>query len=487
MISPSVSVRRGRARFDVKVSPCLENLLVPNTHMNSRRDSPVSQSVDLKNIGDDKKQWTMEIRSIFTRLTSFASLLVCVAIWGNSDEVEVLVVDPSWHGSPIPPLTLEDPKVLEDRNARIFDLEAHCRSVGRLPADPAESCIERLDDYFSNVPIWRGAYAMVYTGTRGRGHSSPYDHRQVSRMQYDETDYLQTDVPSWSDIFDGNEEDRLRIVSSVFADRACLALRELGRIQPSYAARCQARELFKYARYLEACMTGFSRIVFFNAAGQDGLSSYERARASMDPTEVVDYRKGNGWQLVENYLLSIFAAQKCIKLHFVAADEYISEASTYKTSGTIMDMQVQIRPMYDASMAIAARAGDPWAIQAYHEKQMRKDVGYWRSVYEINPLLFHRWMSSSVGIRWFDRNEQLRHERHVYALAKEFLPILESVPFKRFVTSRGGRYTDAKFERAEQIVKRAYWKSEIEYPWDLVPDAFKEIQQELKEYEDAQR
>ena len=430
----------------------------------------------------------MVIKRFRICFTSFASLLVCVAISGNSDEVEVLVVDPSWHGSNTPVLSLEDPEVISERNAKLFDLEAYCRSIGRLPADPAESCIERLNDYFSSVPIWRAAYTIVYDeGNRGNGHLSPYERRSYG-MSYDETDYLLEDVPTWSDIFDGSEEDRLRIVGSVFADSACLALREPGRIQPSYSNRCEARELFKYARYLDACITGFSRSEFLNATWEhDGLSSYERARASMDPTEVVDYRKGNGWQLVENYLLSIYTTQKCIDMHFVAIDEYIVETSNATSWRTIMDMQVQMQPMYDASMAISARAGDPWAVQAYHEKEMRDDIDYWRSVFEINPLLFHRWMASSTGARWFDNDEQLLHERHVYTLAKEFIPKLERVPFEQFVIGRGGRYTDAEFERVERVVERGNWKRELEYPWNRVPDAFREIQRKVQEYEDARR
>ena len=430
---------------------------------------------------------SMNVRSRSARISLFASLLVVVRVFGNPEEVEELIVDPSWHGPSEPILSLEDPKVLSDRNAQVFALEEHCRSDGDLPAHPGESCIEKLNDYFGSVPIWRGTTACTYTGTRARCLFSAYDGRST-RMRYNEIDFLYEEVPTWNDIFDGNEEDRLITVAGVFANKACLALREPGRINRSYINRCEARELFKYARYLDACMTGISWSNRFNEGGRrEGKSRYERARETMNPNEVVDHRNGNGWQLVENYLRSILVTRKCKELHFVSVDDYIVNASREASFVSIDEMTEQMQPMYDASMAIAARAGDPWAIQAYYEKQMASDVAYWKSVYEINPLLFHRWMSSIQGRKWFDNVERILHAWQAYTIAKSFIPSLERVAFDRYILDHGDRFTDAEMMEAKAALSRENWKSDLEYPWNLVPEAFKEIHRNIRSYEESRK
>ena len=430
----------------------------------------------------------MRIKSRSIRATSTITILIAVfAIHGNSDELETLIVDPSWHGNNRPVLTLEHEGDISDRNKLLFALEEHCRNVGDLPNNPDESCIAKLNDYFSDVPIWRSTVAMTYQGTRGVGHFSPYDGR-ATLLRYDELDFLLDDVPTWNDVFDGNEEDRLNTVAGVFADRACLALRETGRIQPSFENRCEARELFKYARYLDACITGFSRSAFFNAKNRrSGKSWYEGARETMNPNEVVDRTKGNGWHLVENYLLSILNNQKCMDLHFVTVEPYVANPSAGISSHSIGELQEDIKPMYDASMAIAARAGDNWAIQSYHEKQMRGDVAYWESVYEINPILFHRWMSSLIGARWYDNEERLLHAWQAYTLAKKYIPKLETIPFERFIFDRRGGFSQTEMKRVQNTLRRGNWKSDLEYPWNRVPDAFSDIQRNLRRYEESKQ
>lgn len=415
------------------------------------------------------------------------SLIIANAIYSNSEELEELVVDPSWHGNRKPVLFLESPEIISDRNATVYALEEFCRSVGDVPAYPAEPCIERLNSYFNNVPIWRGTNTLVYSGSRAIGHFSPYDVRS-RKVFYNEIDFAQEDVPTWGDIFDGDEEDRLKIVAGVFADNACLALRESGRIQPSYLKRCEARDLFKYARYLEGCITGFSRSSFINSArGNDGKSRYERARENMNRNEVVDERKGNGWKLVENYLLTIFTNQKCRDLHFVSMDNYIVDTPSVASIRSFDQLQEQLEPMYSVSIAIAARAGDRWAIQAYHEQAMGGDVAYWESVYEIDPILFHRWMASTVGRRWFENDERVLHAWQAYSLAKAFVPSLERVTFDRYFSARYGGFTDAEVKRAQSALKRGNWKSDLEYPWNRVPAAFLDIQRNIRRYEESKR
>ena len=395
----------------------------------------------------------------------------------------ILVVDPSWHQNTVPDIVLEDSATVFERHQKVLQLEESCQFTGDLPLHPSRACEQKLDQYFTATPIWRAASVHLYNGTRAISNYSPFDSR-ATILPYDEMDTMQTDVPLWGDIFDENEQDRLRIVGSVFADNACLELRELGHIQSSYSDRCEARELFKYARYLEACVTGFSRSSFLNSvSNREQLTRFERARKSIDTSTVINDSRGNGWQLVENYLLSIWVLRRCKEHHFLAVDPSIDGSSQPKQATQVVDdIEHQLRPMYDASMAIAARSGDSWAIQGYHERKMRGDIDYWRSVHELNPILFHRWMSTSIGGRWYTKDERLLHARMAYELSMQFLPSLEKTAFETYVRGRLGHFTDANLQFAQRIVDKGELEIELVHPWERVPPAFKEIQRNLRRH-----
>ena len=168
-------------------------------------------------------------------------------------------------------------------------------------------------------------------------------------------------------------------------------------------------------------------------------------------------------------------------MRFVAVDEYIVEPNQNMSQGQVNELLKQLRPMYNASIAIAARAGDEWAIQSYFEKEVRGDIEYWQSVHEINPLLSHRLMSSQLGSRWLTEEQQLLHARQAYELSKEVLPTLEKIPFERYAQRRNlaVRYNESHWKSVQRLVDEGFWQSEIEYPWNLVPIRHREIQRNL--------
>ena len=411
---------------------------------------------------------------------------IFLMIHGKSDEIDVVIVNPNWHSFDGELLSLENPNTVSERSSRVFDLERFCEETGDLPEYPTESCLQKLNEYFSHVPIWRSSVVMVYQGTEGRSHPSWFDAGE-NFLGYNEIDFLQRDAPKWGDVFDGKEEERLDMVATVFGDSACLELTKQGKIRIAYLDRCAAVELFKYARYLEACVTGYSRREYFNRRVNNGLSTvYGRARKSMNPKVVVDYRIGNGWQLVENYLLSIWMNQKCNNLHFVAVNEFISgSSSNYKT---VAGLHEQLRPMYKASIAIAARAGNSWAMKAYHDVESAGNIDYWKSVYEHNPLLFHRVMTTRLGAHWLSDAERILHAKQAYDLAAEVIPTLRESTFELYIRSQvGNQFSAGQLNSALRVIKGGQWRNKLVFPWDVVPNALNEINEKLIQYEGYER
>ena len=164
-------------------------------------------------------------------------------------------------------------ETLANNVARVLNLEEHCKSVSEPPHVMDDSCFQELDEHFNTQPIWHAAWVTAMV--RHKAHSAVLNDRVLSNF-YIDADFVGK-VPQWQDVFDGRIEERLGIVRKVFSDETCNGLARRGAIKSTHAARCQSRELFKYAAYLDACMTVFSRLAWFHVVGTDGLTWYGRS------------------------------------------------------------------------------------------------------------------------------------------------------------------------------------------------------------------
>ena len=88
-------------------------------------------------------------------------------------------------------------------------------------------------------------------------------------------------------------------------------------------------------------------------------------------------------------------------------------------------MTKELQQAHDSAMSISARAGDSWAIQRFFVKELRRDKEYWKSLYKINPLLFHRSMTDAgISLRLTDR-EVVMLALNAYDLEKAMLDDLD--------------------------------------------------------------
>ena len=144
-----------------------------------------------------------------------------------------------------------------EKVTQLKQLEEHCNCVSEPPDSVSESCFHQLDDYFDSEPIWNTVRVNDY-GVHGKMHSAVLNRRSLSLI-YIDADFA-GEVPLWQDVFDGRTVERLDIVQNVLSDGTCQNLAIRGAIDTTYATRCQARELVKYASYLDACTTAIDRI-----------------------------------------------------------------------------------------------------------------------------------------------------------------------------------------------------------------------------------
>ena len=360
----------------------------------------------------------------------------------------------------------------DERLAILYDLEDHCMETSDPPMLVSESCIQSLSEYFSKVPIWNITTLVIHQNGRPKLHRQTYSRRD-NRLKYTQADLQINNAPTWSDIFDENVADRAAIVAEVLHDDICVALRKQGKIQNDLSERCRARELFKYATYLDACLTAFSRSTFLHATGAIGtMSRFEIALEEVDRSRVLHENEGNSWQLVEKYLHTLWTTSKCSHMPSVVVEER-SETPTGHAASTYVEMKEAIRPIYEDTFGIAARAGDTWAIQSYYAKDLHVDIDYWKSLYAINPLLFHRWMATDAANAWLQDEEQIAHALHALSIEREVHSHLQDMEISEYLRLNG-LYSLFKPLREVNLTDRDS-NRELKFPWDGKPRGFEEI------------
>ena len=311
-----------------------------------------------------------------------------------------------------------------------------------------ESCLVIMSDYFLEQPIW--SYRKMYHYHIMEGWRPIFVMELNRRMPHTAADFVNTDVPLWQDVFDGQVEQRLAQVLDVVTDPDCLELanvRKVG-IDESNAAR----ELYKYATYLDACYSAVKRLDYMQEVFSGGrftdLSRYEISLRLLD-TEVTDVelRASAKRRMAKGYLHSYWVKQQCDSHGYVSIPGITLGSITTSTDKIfwpeILDHKVNERLLnhtHDVALKIAAKGGDDWAIRSF-------DIGRSSSA-EFNddlmkkyPLLWHRTLGDDGFGFGFTKEDEARYR------AKAYLMLLEQV--------------------GEEIAQREYdpatLKEEIEY------------------------
>lgn len=355
--------------------------------------------------------------------------------------------------------------------AKLNDLEDHCLKVSDPPVSVGKSCLDRLSDYFENKPIWINATMIFH-----RNNKIKINHwvlnRRVPYLMFTDVDLI-GDAPTWGDIFDGKVSERMAAVADVLDIEACAQLKDHGGIHPLLTSKCQARELYKYATYLDVCLSGFSRSSLLNANNPTtGVSVYETARKGLDNSQTIDEANDNDWKLVENYLHSMWITDQCSNMLVLPLDDNVDFVDTISGKGSFGDMEKALSTVHDTALAISARAGDPWAVASFYERGLSEDVEYWESLYEVNPLLFHRWMSTSIGNFWFDDEEQVLHAMKAYDIEKQQVPQAVELNLEQYLKKHHLDNLVNSLERMEPI-REEDLDSSLKFPWNSEQDPLK--------------
>lgn len=75
-------------------------------------------------------------------------------------------------------------------------------------------------------------------------------------------------------------------------------------------------------------------------------------------------------------------------------------------------------------MAIAARAGDAWAIQSFDMTKINDDWDFWKSLRQINPSLYHRFTAED-SYWWADEKDRAMHALKAYSIDRQVSPSLD--------------------------------------------------------------
>ena len=317
----------------------------------------------------------------------------------------------------------------EPANARDLEIvemiEACDHEVAFANERIGHDCLKTLNALFLTRPIWETDGPLLYYDGLKSKASSHAINRRSAYLQFNRADYLLDDLPTWSDIFDGRVDHRRDIVLQVFRDDICRELAHRGEIRPALAERCQAKELFKYATHLDACLTGLKRYTLLaNPRGTDGRSVYQSSVDEITRQDSAD-QEARLAALAELHMHALWMKQICDSLPAVAFDDEL-QPMQFGNLGTsdfsIAEFSKIMAKGHDAALGIAARSGDEWAIQSYYPPHPKRDPEYWKAMQRINPLLFHRWMATFVGGTFLTDEERMWHAVRAYAIEREASP-----------------------------------------------------------------
>ncbi|MCY3541670.1 MAG: hypothetical protein OXH31_07160 [Gammaproteobacteria bacterium] len=291
----------------------------------------------------------------------------------------------------------------------------------------SESCLLFAEQYFSNEPVW--VYHRMYYYDNYDGWVPVFIRRFGQRDDHSHADFLDSNVPLWRDIFDGQIEQRQKTFLQVVSDESCMDLANantLG-IHETKAEHCKARELFKYASYLNACNDAQQRMDFLQQTFPEGtelsgLNQYEVSFQSLDKWVSDEALRSSAKRRMEKgYLQAYWVAEKCKQhgyefLPRLANDDFKKRV---EMSARMLrrDKDFVMRNItHDHVLRIAAKSGDDWAIRSFPLGSSTSEFN--QDIMKKYPLLMHRTLGKGTGYD-FTWQEEARHRAKAYLLLVE--------------------------------------------------------------------
>ena len=305
------------------------------------------------------------------------------------------------------------PESEKQRSAREL-LERVC-----LPVTPPDKlspeCLTALSDYFMDEPIWRYSWLYNYSGSTGFDRARSRINPRASNLPYGYDDYAMDNVPLWRDILDGRLEERKFEVKQTVADPACNELARFGSeggIERHMAARCAAREMYKYATYLDACVTAMDRVRLLESPTGDRnhseMNGFQMSLAMIEQHITNESDRNLATRRLEKgYLHSKWIIDQCAG--------NIDGVSSWIGSNE-NELFLKAWPAHNYALRIAARTGDEWAIRSYPLKIGDGDQ-FKRELMDQYPLLMHRYLGNSRLLH--SSVDRRRHQAKAYVLLEK--------------------------------------------------------------------
>ena len=227
-------------------------------------------------------------------LVKKATLSVCLVFfwWVSPPAIAYSLVDslrPS--GFIVPPDPRSHIEESPEPQAAWKDAKRQCTPIDVYEISNDQTCMEALTKYFLNEPVWAYSQLNYYDRVQGL---LPLPVKQInsrpSILPFSYADLQVDDIPRWRDIFDDEIERRVRTLLKVTANPKCRALSERTSpgIQPQLVKQCAARELFKYATYLDGCFVAVQRVhILFNDPTRTGILSNESLNTYQAVQEII--------------------------------------------------------------------------------------------------------------------------------------------------------------------------------------------------------
>lgn len=330
-----------------------------------------------------------------------------------------------------------------------------CKNFVYNPLLLSQDCILSLDRYFLDKPIWE--YAQLDIPRKDYGHRTTYSsfNKRSAYLKYSASDYSLQRIPLWRDIFDGNISERHELVKSVFQIEHCKKLAGGNeKINPNISDLCEAEELYKYATYLDSCLTGIQRAFQIGILPRDNVQFGNGIDVLTSVSVVDEFDLGvNEW--IDSNLNIVWLLNTCRYFPTQAFDTNLKIVE-FGSDGELSNTIERYKVGYDAALNIAAVSGHEWALYSILPgisfSVQKKGKRFWESLYEINPVLVHRHFSGHHFAQVFTKEESTWHSIKAYFLTIKSSPKLYL------------NYSDYMFHEFRKVVDVNYLENLLDIP-----------------------
>lgn len=291
----------------------------------------------------------------------------------------------------------------------------------RISLNP--SCMLELDQMFLEEPTWKYDVVPTFGGVNGgdfHNHSSSLNFRG-NKLKFTVEDYLDEDVPTWGQIFDGRYVERKAVTTRVMHKNECKRHLNVWNDDSVLTQQCHTRDLVIYAISLDACTSAFnlyrsshkkyrrdSRSNFENGLNRlrefwrTSESGFDQSVTTTPPVDATTYIRSSLWML--------WVLEKCsdtsIAYFGFAVDFFnlgetenldeinLSNLANRRVRIGVEQLEKYVRPSYKSAINSAARLGDSWALRSISPPKPEDEPKFWQLLYEKYPSLYHRYMSS---------------------------------------------------------------------------------------------